>query len=266
MKKGFTLLELLVVVAIMGVLGFAATNSYSALVRGMRERGAVTSAASLLRAARERAHVDRLPTAVFCYNRLLKAPTSTENGVVVGMMTVVRQSGRLSFVQGKYLCDEFADLDKTYEVGEDEGELRKGGGFRLFRFSGANMNKMEYSIVSDRVVQFEKDVYLASTGTETNHVMGAYYDLGTSANAASWKTGDAYAFAFGEMTLPEGIIFGTSVPRSTTEDELVQVLVFDPESDNDKTIDLSSTRPDASGYPKQFRKVGTASSDADRAI
>ena len=164
------------------------------------------------------------------------------------------------------LCDEFADLDKTYEVGEDEGELRKGGGFRLFRFSGANMNKMEYSIVSDRVVQFEKDVYLASAETETNHVMGAYYDLGTSANAASWKTGDAYAFAFGELTLPEGIIFGTSVPRSTTEDELVQVLVFDPESDNDKTIDLSSTRPDASGYPKQFRKVGTASSDADRAI
>ncbi len=266
MKKGFTLLELLVVVAIMGVLGFAATNSYSALVRGMRERGAVSAASSLLRAARERAHVDRLPTAVYCYNRLLKAPTSTENGVVVGMMTVVRQSGRISFVRGNYLFDEFADLDKTYEVGEDEGDLRKGGGFRLFRFTGANMSKMEYSIVSDRVQSKRELVYLASEDNVANHVMAAYYDLGTSANAASWKAGDAYAFSFGEVTLPEGIIFGTAIPRSTTEDELVQVLVFDPESQNDKTIDISSTRPDSSGYPKQFKKVGTASSDADRAI
>ena len=96
-RAGFTLIELLVVVGIMGMLGVAATGGYAALQRGMEERSAVAVAAALLRSAQERAHVDRLPTVVFCYNRLVKAPTGEdENGVAVGVMTAIRRAGRLS--------------------------------------------------------------------------------------------------------------------------------------------------------------------------
>ena len=270
MKRAFTLLELLVVVAIMGLLGAAATSSYSALVRGMRERSAVTTASSVLRMARERAHIDRKPTAVFCYNRLLKAPTSTENGVVVGVMTAVRQAGRLSFVSGKNLCDEFADLDKTYETEEDEGKLANGGGLRLYKFGGTSMSEMQYSIVSTRTRPYETSVYLASlnngTGGTTNLTMMAYYDTQKSAHQATWRTGDSYAFEISETFLPEGIIFGNTVPSSTTADKLVSTLVFDPESSSDKTISLSLTRPDTSGLPKAVHDIGTASSDPDEAI
>ena len=115
MRKGFTLLELLVVVGIMGMLGVAAAGGYSALGRGMSERGAVASAASLLRAAKERAQVDRSPTVVYCYNRLVKEPTGVDdNGVVVGVMTAVRRAGRITYTTGgDVLYDEFADLDRS---------------------------------------------------------------------------------------------------------------------------------------------------------
>lgn len=270
MKRAFTLLELLVVVAIMGLLGAAATSSYSALVRGMRERSAVTTASSVLRMARERAHIDRKPTAVFCYNRLLKAPTSTENGVVVGVMTAVRQAGRLSFVSGRNLCDEFADLDKTYETETDEGKLANGGGVRLYKFDGTSMSEMKYSIVSTRARPYETSVYLTSlnngAGGTTNVTMMAYYDLNRSIHQPTWRTGDSYAFEISETFLPEGIIFGSNVPSSTAADKLVGTLVFDPESSSDKTISLSSTRPDTSGLPQAVHEIGTASSDPDEAI
>lgn len=270
MKKAFTLLELLVVVAIMGMLGTAATSGYMALVRGMRERSAVTAASAVLRAASERARVDRVPTAVFCYNRLLKAPNSTENGVVVGMMTAIRRSGRLSYVAGPYLFDEFADLDNAYEMGEDENELKKGGGIRLYRFGGSTMNKMEYSIISDRVLEDDEQLVTLFSGAggngQTNLSMCAYYNMKKSVNEPSWRTGDAYAFEFNEIQLPEGLIFGSRVPTSTDRDQLVDTIVFDPAQDANETVDVYSTKPDASGYPKQFEKAGTASSDSDKAM
>ena len=72
MRRAFTLMELMVVVGIMAFLGLAATNGYNALQRGMAERGAVDAASAILKAAKERAQVDRVPTAVFCYNRMLR--------------------------------------------------------------------------------------------------------------------------------------------------------------------------------------------------
>ena len=269
MKKGFTLLELLVVVAIMGLLGTAATNAYTSLVRGMNERSAIASASGILRAASERAQIDRVPTAVFCYNKLIKAPTATENGVVAGMMTAIRRSGRVTYVSGNSIYDEFADLDHTYEVAESDGELAHGGGWRLFYFGGNNMSRMEYSIVSDRVMIDEPTVALF-TGNgntiQTNLFTSAYYDTGKSAYPHTWKTGEAYGFEFNELQLPDGMIFGGNVPTEANSVELVKTIVFDPENPNVEEIEINSTKPDASGLPQKFKKVGQASSDSDKAI
>lgn len=277
MRDGFTLLELLVVVGIMGMLGVAATSGYSALQRGMTERGAVAVAASVLRTAQERAHVDRMPTAVYCYNRLLRqASGSDENGVVVGVMVAVRRSGRLSYVKGNLLYDEFADLDRTYDAVEDENDAKKGGGFRLFRFNGTESGggRMEYSIVSDQIVRdtSSERVTLFSGagrtgGRQVNLLSSAFLDLGTGRiKASDWNVGDGYGFVFNETQLPEGFIFGQSVPTSAGSISTPKVIVFDPDSDTEETVDVWRTRPGASGNPETVNKAGTASSDSKKAV
>lgn len=271
MKRAFTLLELLVVVGIMGLLGTAATGSYTALVRGMNERSAVAAASGVLRAARERANVDRVVTAVYCYNRLIKSPTTEESGVAVGIMTAVRRAGRISYVSGNFLYDEFADLDHAYEVEDNEGNLKRGGGSRLFRFPGTTSDDMRYSIVSDRVFSDDQTQVTLFSGLNgrpsTNILLSAFYDMKTSARQPQWKAGDAYALEFNEVQLPDGMIFGSKVPSDATRDEYVKTIVFDPDSPNENdTIEVRSTKADASGYPKDFKKAGTASSDSNKAV
>lgn len=274
--RGFTLLELIVVVGIMGMLGVSAAGAYSALQRGTQERAAVAVAAAVLRSAQERAHVDRLPTAVFCYNRLIKAPRGEDdNGVVIGVMTAIRRSGRVSYVKGDLLYDEFADLDQTYEPVADKNEAkRKGGSFRLFRFGGGTPSRMEYTVVSDEVVRDEDSERItlfsgAGAGLQqTNLLSTAFLDVGGGTiSASSWHVGDGYAFEFAEVQLPNGFVFGNNVPSVPGKIVEMTPIVFDPEEDRStKKVEIWSTKPDANGYPKAFKKVGLASANSEEAV
>ena len=298
MRRGFTLLELLVVVGIMGFLGMASIAGYNALQRGMTERSVTAVASTLLRAAQERAQVDRVPTAVFCYNRLLKEPTGDEdNGVVVGVMTAIRRVGRISNVKGNLLFDEFADLDNTYEAVENANDAQKGGSFRLYRFGGETLSDMKYAIVSDRVVQEEtaEQVTLFSnsqTGSSAASGSGPHGANQTGGGAQSltnlmasafcrisggsdWKVGDGYALEFAETQLPAGYIFGTQVPSKAGDIKLIKTIMFKPDgkfgggggNTGSETIDIYQARPDGSGWPKASgQRVGEASSDTTKAI
>ena len=273
MRRGFTLLELLVVVGIMGFLGTASIAGYNALQRGMAERSVTAVASTLLRAAQERAHVDRMPTAVFCYNRLLKEPTGQEdNGVVVGVMTAIRRAGRISYVRGDMLYDEFADLDNTYEAVEDENDAKKGGSFRLYRFDVTQLNggnSMEYSIVSDRVVQNEDAEMVTlfsgtANGNQTNLMASAFCRL---SGVSDWQVGDGYAFEFAETQLPAGYIFGKDVPSRAGDIKVIKTILFKPDEDRNETVDIYPARPDGSGWPKaDSKRAGEASSDPTKAV
>ena len=270
-KNGFTLLELLLVVAIMGMLGVSAAAGYNQLVRGISERGTVASVAAVLRSAKERAQIDRQPTAVFCYNRLLREKTGTdEAAVAVGCMVSVRRAGRISYVRGQYLFDEFNDLDHTYET--DEGSnLSNRKGMRLYKFGGRNMN-MEYSIVADAVSEPDSGItldFFSEYGGTTEGLDGntgtlwssAFFNLGSSDYEPGWKVGDAYGFVFAEMQLPHGFVFDGNIPTEAGKISTPKAFYFDPEEDNAPQIDVWWTRPDEGGTPQRGRKAGTAKAD-----
>ena len=282
MRRAFTMIELLTVMAIMAMLGIAASSGYAALQRGMRERAAVAAASALLKSAKERAAVDRVPTAVFCYNRLLKDANSAqdENAVVVGVMTAVRRSGRISYLRDELLYDEFGDLDLTYEALSDDekystdgdthsaNELKDRPGRRLWRFPTSE--EMKYSIVSDAVwsdASMTETIFSGGTSEQaTNVLMTAFYNLGGSKREPSWKVGDSYAFEIGEIQLPRGFIFGSKIPNDVASVELVEVFLFDPDDENNESVEVWSTKPNASGVPAKFKKAGVATSDEQKTM
>lgn len=282
MRKAFTLLELLTVVAIMGLLGTASVGGYAAMQRGIRERGAVASASALLRAAKERAAIDRVPTAVICYNKMVREgdPSEDESAVVVGVMAAVRRSGRITRVAGNLLYDEFGDLDRTYTTWSDDAylsgdgeshsvdDLELGPGMRLYKFpTGQNM---EYSLISSRVWATEQNmVHLfsgAGSSSMTNVLMSAFYDKQKSDYQPSWAVGDAYAFQFAETQLPNNMVFGKNVPAKTSDVLQPIVIIFDPNNDTDNSVEINTVRMSPEGKAEKFTKAGDASSDEKKKL
>lgn len=271
MRKAFTLIELLAVIGIVGMLGVAAAASYGALVTGMRDRSACAAATAILREAGERAHIDRLPTVVYCYNICLKEPKGDDPGMVMGIMTAIRRVGRISQVKGRYLFDEFADLDQSYKMEDDEAEIRKMDGFRLFKYNDESSvpGRMQYSVVANAVYCQDYDdkpgeegtvvIFSGGVNNRTNCFTSAFYNLGTSdRDPGDWKVGDGYAAEFAELQLPAGYVFGQQLPERSGAVSEVKAIRFDPDSSSSEAVDVWMTRPDARGVPKPARKAGQA--------
>ena len=135
MKKAFTLIELLVVIGIMGLLGTVSVGGYRAMQRGMAERGVLDNVNALVRAAYQRAQIDRQPTAIYFWNETLRAADDDRTEIVVGKAVAIRRQGRITRADGQYLYDEFADLNLSYQTddstsgsasaGEGGGDSRK---------------------------------------------------------------------------------------------------------------------------------------------
>ena len=300
MRRAFTLMELMVVVGIMSFLGVAATGGYSALQRGMAERGATDVATSLLQAAKERAMVDRQPTVVFCYNRLLREATDDENAIAVGEAVAVRRAGRVSWAQGNYIVDEFADLNNSYDVEADVSRLDARKGMKLWRFDDAQMNDMRYSVVADAVAMLDingttynawaaggsangtgsgataqnigqntEDDDFRSTTEVLNIRAYAFYNLNNSQHEpSSWTIGDGYGFEFASVQLPHGFVFGSgNVPSQVGQVSFVKAIYFDPDQYNgDDSVDVYFCRPDVGGMPHPDHRAGTAKSNEDTTL
>lgn len=226
MKKAFTLIELLVVIGIMGLLGTISVGGYRAMQRGMAERGVMDNVNSLIRAAYQRAQIDRQPTAIFFWNETLRSADDDNTEIVVGKAVAVRRHGRLTQVQGQLLCDEFADLNLSYQTDDSSSEGGEGGGdgrsntmylYPMDRLADiADSTRLKRSVVFQKVVgRKETPLYLsADNGVLTDESDGGeiktYAFKIQDAGGVQWKTGMAYGFEFARIELPHGFIFGSS--------------------------------------------------------
>ena len=260
MKRGFTLLELLLVIAIMAMMGTVSVGGYRAMQRGMAERGVMDNVNAFVRAAYQRAQIDRLPTAVYFWNETLRGDDSDDAvPIVVGKAVAVRRHGRLSGVEGTKLLDEFGDLERSYQTTDsangDDASAEGGSASKdnsMYLYPMENLSKIESSgslmrsVVGQKVVKTDSEspVYLSGTngelpkksemnddiqdGSDTSGKITVYAFDVIDAGGVDWEPGMAYGFEFAELELPHGYIFGNAYSTSmSTPIREAGTLVFD---------------------------------------
>lgn len=268
MNKAFTLVELLVVVAIMGLLGTASVGGYQQMRRGMEERGVIDNASKFIALASERAQIDRHPTAVYFWNEMLREETDTEPAIVVGRAVAIRTKGRISEIDGQCLVDEFGDLEQLDEDGEfvAAGNQSQSLTRRLYLMDDLS-GDIEYSIVYDTPepasggVDGRLEYYLSSDPAQdgSDGYKGKIVRYGykiKEKNGANWKIGSRYGMEFQSIELPHNYIFGTKAPSSMSQPVVpVATLWFDAEFGSasgaslggGSTISVSAMRPGQGG-------------------
>ena len=269
MRKAFTLVELLVVVGIMGLLGTLSVGGYRAMQRGMAERGVMQNVNYFVKAAYQRAQIDRQPTVIYFWNETLREATDYESEIVVGKAVAVRRNGRITKIDGQFLYDEFADLNMTYQTSEEENSSSdKANSMFLYpvdRLSSLADGSVRRSVVDGKVHEKELTPLYLSQGqnlsitdeSESGRIKTFAFKI-FDQGGVTWQAGMAYGFEFARIELPHNFIFGSSYSKSKDNPvEEVGSLVFDVGYNagdgvsggtmGSYSIQLSSLRPNSSG-------------------
>ena len=238
MKKAFTLVELLVVVGIMGLLGTVSVGGYRAMQRGMADKGVMENVNSFVRAAYQRAQIDRQPTAIYFWNETIREATEYETEIVVGKAVAIRRYGRISQVQGQYLYDEFADLHLTYQTDDDESGGSDENTMYLYPIDSLSdidsSSQLRRSTVSGKVFRRTMTpLYLSAQNGTLEGAAGSgeietYAFQIMDAGGVVWEPGMAYGFEFARIELPHNYIFGSAYSTSSKDPvREAGTLVFD---------------------------------------
>ena len=253
MKRAFTLIELLVVIGIMGLLGTLSVGGYRAMQRGMADRGAMQSVNSFIRAAYQRAQIDRQPTSVYFWNETLRQADDYNTEVVVGKAVAIRRYGRITRKEGNLLIDEFADLNYSYATDDSTGDSNNANGegsgdddaentmylYPIDRLTDVTSSgDLKRSLVYQKV--YHEDAQLLYLSGDENGqltdsappggqrgMVTAYGFKLHQQGGVEWKSGMAYGLEFARLELPQGYIFGSSYSTDVSSPVRVQgTLVF----------------------------------------
>lgn len=275
MKKGFTLVELLAVIGLMGLMGAIAIGGYSAVVRGMSDRAALDAAKGIIDAARQRANLDRKKTYVYLYDEVVKVDSEMSAGIVNGVAIAVRPVGRVSAVVGDLICDEFGDLANTYaslsaEEGSSDSEMEASAStMKLY-----SIPQKDFALVKEGVfktsVQVNRTLETPDGSDETaTGVSGEdwvnrgfyYYGFKRVGGGATFSAGDEYGQEFAVARLPPGYTFSSSVQMSGASNLGQQggrIIELNPTDNASREVPVYRRRPDGN-----FESIGSTTQIED---
>lgn len=267
MKRGFTLVELMVVIGIMAIMGSLSVAGYRQMKRGMEERSVVQNVNEFINGAIQRAQIDRQSVAVYFWNETLQGSTGDSFEVVVGKAVAVRRAGRISKVSGSYLYDEFGDLEFRSEQHNEDDDSPSSSASSSAQGSLINLYKMSDSGKIEKSVIYETTVANPVTldliqGESVTFDRYAF-ELTESSGGATWNVGDAYGFEFADITLPHGYIFGRNYSKQS-ESPTREAGTFYVKMDgtfNGSPPEVNSLRPGSGGVlsPKSIGKITLSS-------
>ena len=275
-RKAFTLLELLLVIAIMGFMGTVAVGGYRAMRRGMEERSVMQNVSQFIRSAYQRAQIDRQPVNVYFWNETLSEEEVDKPLQVVGHAVAVRRSGRITMVKDPYLVDEFGDLrfsrltqDEDSQSGQDDSTSGDSAGVFLYAINGNESGSQMYrSTVSETTKKLPSPPREPLLQGGVDRPFEAYAYVLKDKNGVQWRPGMAYGFEFADLQLPHNYLFGANYSRSVKSPISGQdVIRFNVSANSGSgatqgltdagTVTVYSLRPGASGS-LSAQRVGTS--------
>ena len=217
MRRAFTLVELMVVIALMGVMGTMAVGGYNAVTRGMSDRAALNAANSLAEAALQRAQIDRAPTYVYLFDEMTRLESDTAPALVQGVMVAVRPCGRVTRVDGDLVCDEFGDLDRAFKsldgatskptAGDEEDAASV---MRIYNITQGDYANVYEGFFSKTIG--EKDLEEGDNGTQVYWTIYGF----KRKSGSGFAVGDEYGQEFAVTRLPPGYVFSKTANTSST--------------------------------------------------
>jgi len=266
-EYGFSLLELLAVMSIMGLLTTLAVTSYFGAARGMARRGAIKHMVNTLTLARQRACMDNARVSVVLYNEvsgILDDDSGGTKKAVTPSYVVCKEVGKITMVTGNYLIDEFNALDNMFATVPLDNAASYKGGFRLYNLSEGGFSFVfPWVVKSDNRIQGRQSPYKPRPIADTR-INAWCFEINRNVpvreDGNKWYVGDSYGVeAAPVQTLPK--LFEFKALRDN--ERSIQVITFLPDGRAFKSdkITISETRPPMKSADIDISKEGVIKYD-----
>ena len=204
-------MELLAVMAIMGILSTMAVTGYFSAVRGMTRRRAVSNLMASLTQARQRACIDGTRTALVCYN-IKNDPSSTKLESVSPTYVVCKALGRVTSISGNKIGDEFTPLDKIFRVtpppSATSSSFQSFGSRRLYNLSRTGWTDVGMTVEAGSYSADLTSGLTENPFTPSPQLLWCFTKADGGADT-TWKIGDLYGIDVSQPGIfPKNVYFG----------------------------------------------------------
>lgn len=267
-RGGFSLLELLAVMAIVAMLSTLAVTSYFSAIRGMGTRTARRNFTNALSMARQRACIDGCRVSLIIFNEVAEFGPDGKVKDLAASYVVCRELGRISFVRSDKLFDEFADLENLFTGGSSSGSAAASvaGAVKIYNLTRGTWTLVKPGAVQDTVGS-PAELHYSDPNNKFSIKAFALQQIpgiqssGKYGKETNWKIGDSYGIeVMPVQALPKGFKFNELNNTLTSDQALTDVrhVTFEPDGSalGDATFTVVSNDPNAKGITFSVDKKG----------